>query len=228
MAVIIVAQSLHLRLWSILTKDKSISIKDCRSRYGEFIHRHCVKSSCHTVRRDREPSRIPVKRLTRVLKKKEENKEASWKTHYQECTALISSSDIYITFRSARPAVDYSCTPISADLHIEKSDFSLSHLAVASRRRNRKTTDLKFKLTCKGNCRFPKAVSKDISTESRVYKNLNHRVNYCQSSLCKDIEKKSRPCFCCSLSNTSCTILSRLCCSVWSKCWTAMCSHVFL
>jgi hypothetical protein len=62
-----------------------------------------------------------------------------------------------------------------------------SHLAVASRRGNRKTANLKFKL--KGNGRFPNASSKDISTESRVYKNLNHRVNYCQSSLCTDIEK---------------------------------------
>jgi len=66
-----------------------------------------------------------------------------------------------------------------------------SHLAVASRRGNRKTANLKFKL--KGNGRFPNASSKDISTESRVYKNLNHRVNYCQSSLCTDIEKNPGP-----------------------------------
>ena len=52
---------------SILGKDKSISIKDCRCRYAEFIHVHCVKSS--TVRRDREPSRISVKQLTCVLQK---------------------------------------------------------------------------------------------------------------------------------------------------------------
>ena len=54
---------------SILGKEKSITIKDSRSQYAKFIHRHCVKSSCHTVRHDREPSRIPVKRLTHVLQK---------------------------------------------------------------------------------------------------------------------------------------------------------------
>ena len=66
-----------------------------------------------------------------------------------------------------------------------------SYFAIASRSRNHKTTNLKFKV--KENCRFPKAVSKDILKESRVYKNLNHRVNYCQSLLCRDIEKNPGP-----------------------------------
>lgn len=43
---------------------------------------------------------------------------------------------------------------------------------------------LKFKL---------KASREDISSESRVYKNLNQRVNYCQLSLCRDIEKNPGP-----------------------------------
>ena len=167
---------------------ESITIKDSRSRYAEFIYRHCVKSSCHTVRRDREPSRIPVKRLTRVLQKSRKIRRLV-KKHITK--NVPRSSGIHITCRSFRRTVVYShntqqCRSAQKVKPRKRRVFT-SHLATTARRKNRKTYNLKFEL--KGNCRFPKAVSKYVSTESHVYKNLNHRVKFCQSSLCVDIEK---------------------------------------
>ena len=171
---------------------ESITIKDSRSRYAEFIYRHCVKSSCHTVRRDREPSRIPVKRLTRVLQKSRKIRRLV-KKHITK--NVPRSSGIHITCRSLRRTVVYShntqqCRSAQKVKPRKRRVFT-SHLATTARRKNRKTYNLKFEL--KGYCRFPKAVSKYVSTESHVYKNLNHRVKFCQSSLCVDIEKNPGP-----------------------------------
>lgn len=179
---------------SILGKDKTITIKDSRSRYAKFIHRHCVKSSCHTVRRDREPSRIPVKRPTCVLQKSRKIRRLV-KKHIIKNVPRSSGIHIYITCRSFRRTVVYShntqqCRSLHKVKPIKRQVFT-SHLAIAARGKNRKTSNLKFKL--KENCRFPKAVSKYVSTESHVYKNLNHRVKFCQSSLCTDIEKNPGP-----------------------------------
>ena len=171
---------------------ESITIKDSRSRYAEFIYSHCVKSSCHTVRRDREPSRIPVKRLTRVLQKSRKIRRLV-KKHITK--NVPRSSGIHITCRSFRRTVVYSrntqqCRSAQKVKPRKRRVFT-SHLATTARRKNRKTYNLKFEL--KGNCRFPKAVSKYVSTESHVCKNLNHRVKFCQSSLCVDIEKNPGP-----------------------------------
>lgn len=159
-----------------------------RSRYAEFIYRDYVKSSCHTVRRDREPSRISGKRLTRVLQKSRKIRRLV-KKHIIKNVPRSSRIHLYTTctFKSARPTVDYSyntdqCRSVHNVKPRKKRVFTVG--IKSHRRRNRKTANLKFKL---------KASSEDISSESRVYKNLNHRVNYCQLSLCRDIEKNPGP-----------------------------------
>ena len=136
---------------SVPGKDKSISIEGCRSRYAEFIHCHCVKASCHTVRRDREPSRIPVKRLTRVFKKSRKIRRLV-KKHIIKNIPRSSRIHIYITFRSARPTVDFSYNThmfqwrSGHKVKPRKKRVFASHFAIASRRRNHKTTNLKFKV----------------------------------------------------------------------------------
>ena len=130
---------------SILGKDKSITIKDSRSRYAEFIHRNCVKSSCHTVRHDREPSRIPVKRLTRVLQKSRKIRRLV-KKHIIKNVPRSSGINIYITCRSFCRTLVYShntqqCRSAHKVKPIKRRVF-ISHLAIAARRKNRKTTNL--------------------------------------------------------------------------------------
>ena len=58
-----------------VTADNSESseLTDCRSRYGKFVYRKSVLTERyihrHVARREREPSRIPAKKLSRLLQK---------------------------------------------------------------------------------------------------------------------------------------------------------------
>ena len=49
-------------------RDLSILLEDCRSRYARFVCYPELKVQ-HAVKRDREPSRLPIKHLTRIFNK---------------------------------------------------------------------------------------------------------------------------------------------------------------
>jgi len=55
--------------------------KDCRSPYAKFVYYNydSVVCSCHGGQRDREPSRIPVKKLTRLSQKSRKLRRYVWK-----------------------------------------------------------------------------------------------------------------------------------------------------
>ena len=99
---------------SVNTDEKDsqfISIKTCRSRYAKFIYYNRIKYNyyeCdvytssnsrynyqiplnyHAVR-DREPSRIPVRRLTRALYKSRKIRRLERKYRCKKCTIKIPS-----------------------------------------------------------------------------------------------------------------------------------------
>ena len=52
----------------LCSKSETLATKECRSRYAKFIVIE-VRCNRHVGRRDREPSRIPAKKLSRILNK---------------------------------------------------------------------------------------------------------------------------------------------------------------
>lgn len=55
---------------NVIDNKSSLSKEECiRSRYAKFLASECVIRPCAVPHRDREPSRIPIKQLTRVMNK---------------------------------------------------------------------------------------------------------------------------------------------------------------
>ena len=154
-----------------------------RSRYAKFFVLKCQKLH-HTYRekRDREPSRIPVKKLERIMNKSRlvrreirmyiaKNIPMSSKIHcyVNKCNFLHDNSNT-IFFR--RKNVQKNIKPIHW-----KSKYE------GIRRKKNKTNSA---IKRKANSFIYKYLSS-------CYKNLNHVINYCKFSLSKDIEKNPGP-----------------------------------
>ena len=69
--------------------DSSWSLVEFRSRYAKFINDRCVIHKPVHVLRDREPSRIPVKQLTRVMNKSRTIRRIVRKDIDKKCTKVI-------------------------------------------------------------------------------------------------------------------------------------------
>ena len=60
---------LSLQLSVRIYRDNIESLNESRSRYARFVHYELVGCKHRVVPRDREPTRVPVKRLARLLHK---------------------------------------------------------------------------------------------------------------------------------------------------------------
>ena len=160
-----------------------------RSRHALFyasIQGHavdCIASSCHLRHRDREPSRIQVKWLTRKFRKSRAfrkylghkiKRSVPRSSHLQNILShIINCRDSRI--RSIR---DVNCPNIFAKCWT-----------------NPAARNLKFYV--------PDGILADIFylsdgiyfTHKQVYKNVNHITNVCESALCTDIETNPGPLF---------------------------------
>lgn len=139
---------LEVTVTSRLGKDESLSITDCTSSYTEFIHHHCAKSDS-SVRRDHEPSRIPLKQLTHVFQKSRKIRKLV-KKYIIKNVPHSSQIHLYTTFRHIGvTVVVYSNTDqfkSAPKVKPRKKRVFTSHHAVASHRRNHKVATPKSRL----------------------------------------------------------------------------------
>ena len=58
----------------------SINVQDFRSRYSKFVYHNCTRvvCKCHGNKRDREPSRKPVKMIRRLSQKSRKLQRYVW------------------------------------------------------------------------------------------------------------------------------------------------------
>ena len=77
----------------LYSKSEPLATKECRSRYAKFIMIE-VRYNRHVGRRDREPSRIPAKQISRLLKKKQKITCTSSKALEKKCSQVLPNSSL--------------------------------------------------------------------------------------------------------------------------------------
>ena len=181
------AEELSVVLNSDIDKNNYVSIKDLRSRYDKFVIGHyCVHI------RNREPSRIPVKRITRVLNKSR-NIRCLLRSYIRREVPLSSRMHRYVSRNTN------SMTKIA---HRIKSKLKNDNMRwVFGIRSYEKSLKCKMKLA-KNNfnpvCLITGIVARDFNAYKNdstlcVYKNLNHRVSHNNFILSRDIETNPGP-----------------------------------
>ena len=156
-----------------------INVKKFRSRYEKYIHyNHCrVVCQCHDLRRGREPSRIPIKRLKRLAQKSRKLRRFLWK-RIRKNTPKSSNMHRYIRFKYRN-----KCTKGHFKLYVNhgvrfvqkvKKKIPCKQQIYYSCVPSRKLHQSSYKYVDKANkyyslfmCNLPQS----------IYKTLNHRVN---------------------------------------------------
>ena len=177
---------------------ESVSIKDCRSRYEKFISFNCVITRSYAIRRDREPSRIPVKQLARALQKTRKTRRLVRK--YIKKNVPTSSRIHLFTKRRAFSREEGCRKPVyKSKLKRSTSTFTVrtnGNWFVTHQKRSRKTITQTINLKSSNpTTNRPNNLNESAKLNSvgSVYKNLNHRVNHSKFNLCRDVEKNPGP-----------------------------------
>lgn len=174
---------------SVIVHDNNepISIKNCRSRYEKFVHlsRH---TRTRAVRiRDREPSRIPLRKITSILHKSRNVRRMLPKYIKKN---IPSSSRMHIFVSKSR----------AHNVRSRQKGKRMKYL-LSSKRMHRKFSKHRIKLKTNyypdqlmksTRANQSNACSKCHSVPS-VYKNVNHRINHCKFNLSKDVETNPGP-----------------------------------
>ena len=165
--------------------DESFLIGNCRSRYEKFLYltRH---TRTHAVRvRDREPSRIPHKKISSILHKCR-NVRRLLRTYIKK--NIPRSSRMHMFINEGRVHVRRA--------HRRKIKFHSSAVrrikfkcVLSSKRVHRKYRKHRMKL--KTNYYLNKLMKS--SSAPNVYKNVNHKINHCKFNLSKDVETNPGP-----------------------------------
>ena len=180
------AEELSVVLKNDIAKNNYVSIKKIRSRYDKFVVGHC----CVHVR-DREPSRIPVKRITGILNKSREIR-CLLRSYIRRQVPQSSQMHSYISNNNKHYRI--------MTAH-HKSKLKKNYIKwIFGNRRNEKSMKCKVKLA-RNNFNpvcLIKGMVYDSHTyrgnyKSSVYKNLNHRVNHSNFILSSDIETNPGP-----------------------------------
>ena len=160
----------------------------CRSRYDKFVYFN--RSRTHGVHvRDREPSRIPKKRITRILKRSRKVRRLL-RTYIRK--NIPKSSRMHLLTNKAREKI------YARGIRCENKG-TMKYPSSAVRRKYRKSK--KHRILKMLN-QYPHVIkSRKLkhsnawrsSSVPNVYKNLNHRVDYFKSNLSVDIETNPGP-----------------------------------
>ena len=169
---------------------------ESRSRYAKFIYQKSVltvRHIRHVVRREREPSRIPAKKLSSLFKKSRKLRKLVRK--YIKKNVPRSSRIHRFTYAFSHERKKLSSDRATFSPQLKKT----KRLQVHSRRRRKQTAAPQtFVFHFKSSKKRCKSYTKSLdpnNSEAATYKNLNHRMNYCKFNLCRDIEKNPGPTF---------------------------------
>ena len=164
------------------------TVCNCRSRYDKFVYSHRPRT--HGIR-VRDPSRIPRKRITRILKKSRKARR-SLRTYIRSRRSIPKSSRMHLFTNKAREKI-YARGIICENKGTTKYPSS------SVRRKYRKSNKYRILKMLK---RYPHVIKSPKPKQSNawrsnsvpnVYKNLNHRVNHFKSNLSGDIETNPGP-----------------------------------
>ena len=163
-----------------------LTTKECRSRYDKLIEVDVNKR--HVGRRDREPSRIPAKKISRFLRK---NKKIRKQVRKHIKRNVPKSSRIHRLF-----SYGFSCKQVSYYPRVKKLKTkchiaSSKHPTKQARASN--TSEFLFENDQKTLDRNNNSGTTTYTT--CTYKNLNHRMNCCTFNLSRDIETNPGPTF---------------------------------
>ncbi|CAB3979240.1 ATP-dependent DNA helicase PIF1 [Paramuricea clavata] len=177
-----------------LSKHNPMHIKKLpmRSRYALFYNvctqKHVTDfttTGCHLRHRDREPSRIQVKWLTRKFAK---SRLLRKRLRHNIKRSVPRSSHLHYIVENIMHCKDIrmKCIP---DGYCPKKVYKKCQT-------NRSAKDLKFYIRegILADVFYLSGSTHDLYTQ-QIYKNLNHLKNVCQSALCTDIETNPGPVF---------------------------------
>ena len=170
--------------------DEAFSINtvcNCRSRYDKFVYFNRPRT--HGVRvRDRELSRMPKRRVTRILKKSRKVRRLL-RTYIRK--SIPKSSRMHIFKNKAREKI------YAHGIRCENKGTT-KYPSYAVRRKYPKSN--KYRILKMLNQYLPIQSSKPRQSNAwrsnsvpNVHKNLNHRVNHFKSNLSGDIETNPGP-----------------------------------
>ena len=170
--------------------DEAFSINtvcNCRSRYDKFVYLNRPRTHATRVR-DREPSRIPKKRITRILKKSRKVRRLL-RTYIRK--SIPKSSRMHLFTNKAREKI------YAHGIRCE-SKGTTKYPSSAVRRKYPKSN--KYRILKMLNQYLPIQSSKPRQSNAwmsnsvpNVHKNLNHRLNHFKSNLSGDIETNPGP-----------------------------------
>ena len=157
-----------------------------RRRFRNLLRRHVAQC-------EREPSRIAAKKLCRLLQKSRQLRKLVRK---QIKNNVPRSSRIHcFAYAFSRERKKLLSGQVTFLLQITKK---AKRLQVDSRWRRKQTaasqTSVFHFKSSKKRCKSStKVLNANNSEAASIYKNLNHRMNYCKFNLCRDIEKNPGP-----------------------------------
>ena len=168
----------------LCSKSETLATKECRSRYAKFIVIK-VRYNRHVGQRDQEPSRIPAKKISRLLKKSR-NLCALVRKHLKK--NVPRSSRIHrLVYAFSRERKKLLSGQVRY-LYLTQVKNKSKCVQEASRRRRKQMATSK-------SYTFHFKNSKKKCSEAATYKNLNHIMNCCKFNLSRDIEKNPGPTF---------------------------------
>ena len=160
------------------------TVCNCRSRYDKFVYLNRPRTHATRVR-DREPSRIPKKRITRILKRSRKVRRLL-RTYIRK--NIPKSSRMHLLTNKAREKI------YARGIRCENKG-TMKYPSSAVRRKYPKSN--KYRILKMQN-QYPHVINSPkpkqlnawrSNSVPNVYKNLNHRINHFKSNLSGDIEK---------------------------------------
>ena len=173
---------------------ETLTAKECRSRYAKFYILSETRDNRHVGRRDREPSRILAKKLSRLLNKNRKLRKLVRKHIKLNVPRSSRIHRLLYAFSHERKKL------LNDQVRYLPQVTKKTKCPQESSRRRRKqaatlkTTAFLFKNGKMKYKSYTKPQGADnLLTATCTYKDLNHRINCCKFNLSRDIEKNPGP-----------------------------------
>ena len=173
---------------------KSILAEERRSRYAKFLTCN-VKPNPRLITRDREPSRIAVKKLRSILHKSRnlrrsfrkyifKNVPMSSRIHCLLNKCNFNHEEVKLYSKHYHKVRTKIRKPFDSSPRMKRRLWSIRRLRKKFKSRKRIA-----------NINYQPLLTNLLSDgrSLNVYKNLSHRINYCKFTLSRDIEKNPGP-----------------------------------
>ena len=153
---------------------ESVNDLQLRSRYAKFVYCKCEGGR---QQRDREPSRIPVKQLSRALHKSRSFRKLVRK-YIKKNVPKSSAMHLFTKLSVLNRKLDYLYVRLRS---AAKKRSTQRTWWTANRKKKPKARRGRVKLRC------------NYTSVRSVYKNVNHKMNHTELKLSNDIEKNPGP-----------------------------------